>query len=137
MPSQGIVKSTADDFNEKMRFEIDNIRDFIILHYHVTHRSDSQFWRYCKSMDIPKSLQKRLTLFSESAQAYKTDKELFGETSWIQVMMGQGVVPEQYHRVADEMSETELERFLAGLKQQVDKQVSALPYHQDFLKKYL
>ena len=52
-------------------------------------------------------------------------------------MMGQGVLPEQYHRVADEMSETELERFLAGLKQQVDNQVSALPYHQDFLEKYL
>ena len=65
------------------------------------------------------------------------DGDIFRVDSWTQVMMGQGVVPEQYHRVADEMSETELERFLAGLKQQVDKQVSALPYHQDFLKKYL
>ena len=52
-------------------------------------------------------------------------------------MMGQGLVPQQYHRVADEMSEAELERFLAGLKQQVDNQVLALPSHEQFLKQYL
>ncbi len=51
--------------------------------------------------------------------------------------MGQGMLPEQYHRVADEMSEESLRQFMAGLQQQVTQHVSALPSHKQFLAHYL
>ncbi len=100
LPSTEMEPAVVDDFNRKMRLEIENVRDFIVLHYHVTQRDDSEFWRYCKSMEIPKSLQDRIDLFVQSAQVYKTDQELFGEASWLQVMIGQGLMPKEYHPIS-------------------------------------
>ena len=45
--------------------------------------------------------------------------------------------PQQYHRVADEMSEQSLKQFLAGLKRQVDNHIAKLSAHEVFLTQYL
>ena len=54
-----------------MTFEIENIRDFIVLHYHVTERDDSRFWRHCRNAQIPDSLQHRIDLFKETGRVFK------------------------------------------------------------------
>lgn len=136
LPSKNMEQANIDDFNSKMRFEIDNIRDFIVLHYHVTQRSDSVFWRYCKNMEIPESLQQRINLFIENGNAYKTERELFGETSWIQVMIGQGLMPKHYHQIVDMMSDTELKGFLANIKSTIARRVNSFPEHNEFIKNY-
>jgi tryptophan halogenase len=136
LPSKAMEQATQDDFNKKMRFEIDNIRDFIVLHYHVTERTDTPFWRYCKNMDIPETLQKRIDLFLDSGNAYKTDQELFGETSWIQVMMGQGLNPKRYHTIVDMMSDIELHQFLDNIKMTIERRVNSLPEHNEFIQNY-
>ncbi|WP_440874139.1 tryptophan halogenase family protein [Thalassotalea sp. PLHSN55] len=136
LPSKAMEQSLADDFNAKMRFEIDNIRDFIVMHYKVTERTDSAFWRYCKTMPIPQGLKSRIDLFEESAQAFKTDGELFGETSWIQVMIGQGLMPQSYHPIVDNMSDQELKNFLDTIKNSIAKRVDSLPHHLDFIRQY-
>jgi len=136
LPSKNMEQANVDDFNTKMRFEIDNIRDFIVLHYHVTERNDSPFWRYCKNMDIPKTLQKRIDFFVENGNAYKTERELFGETSWIQVMIGQGLIPQQYHQIVDMMSDSELKGFLDNIKTTIERRVNALPDHNVFIQNY-
>jgi tryptophan halogenase len=136
LPSKNMEQANVDDFNTKMRFEIDNIRDFIVLHYHVTQRSDSTFWRYCKNMSIPETLQKRIDFFVENGNAYKTERELFGETSWIQVMIGQGLMPEHYHQIVDMMSDSELKGFLDNIKKTIDRRVNGLPDHNEFIQNY-
>lgn len=136
LPSKNMEQANIDDFNSKMRFEIDNIRDFIVLHYHVTQRTDSAFWRYCKNMEIPETLQKRIDLFLDNGNTYKTDRELFGETSWIQVMMGQGLMPQRYHTIVDMMSDDELKRFLDNIKMTIERRVNGLPNHNEFIKNY-
>lgn len=136
LPSTEMEPAVVDDFNRKMRLEIENIRDFIVLHYHVTQRDDSEFWRYCKSMEIPKSLQDRIDLFVQSAQVYKTDQELFGEASWLQVMIGQGLMPKEYHPIVDNMSDEELAGFLNTIKSTIQRRVNSLPNHVDFIQNY-
>ncbi|NQZ83735.1 MAG: tryptophan 7-halogenase [Colwellia sp.] len=135
-PSQGIKQSVVNEFNKQSREEIDNIKDFIILHYHLTDRKDTPFWRYCRNMDIPDTLQHRMTLFRESGQVFKKAEELFGETSWIQVMMGQGLMPEQYHPIVDLMPDDELANFLNQIKSSVRRKVDNWPDHLDFIKHY-
>ena len=83
-----------------------------------------------------RSLQHRIELFGQSGRVFKVPTELFGENSWIQVMMGQGLVPEQYHPIVNMMTDEELERFLTGLHAAVDKLVSQLPEHQRFIDHY-
>jgi tryptophan halogenase len=126
----------VDEFNKQMSFEIENVRDFIILHYHVTERSDSAFWRQCRSMQVPESLTHRIELFRQTGRVFKVPTELFGENSWIQVMLGQGLLPEQYHPIVNMMDDAELERFLTGIHDAASRLVDQLPEHQRFIDHY-
>ncbi|MYF51304.1 MAG: tryptophan 7-halogenase [Gammaproteobacteria bacterium] len=135
-PYDGIRQPDVDEFNNQMRFEIDNVRDFIVLHYHVTERTDTPFWRHCRDMDIPDSLRHRIELFKQAGRVFKVPTELFGENSWIQVMLGQGLTPEQYHPIVNMMSEDELRQFLTGIHGATDSFVSQLPEHQRFIDHY-
>ena len=135
-PYDGIREPDVTEFNNQMKFEIDNVRDFIILHYHVTERTDTPFWRQCRSMEVPDSLKHRIELFKQAGRVFKVPTELFGENSWIQVMLGQGLVPEQYHPIVNMMSEEELTRFLTGIHGSVAKLVGQLPEHQRFIDHY-
>ena len=135
-PYDGIRQPDVDEFNSQMRFEIENVRDFIILHYHVTERTDTPFWRQCRTMAIPDSLKHRIELFRQAGRVFKVPTELFGENSWIQVMLGQGITPEQYHPIVNMMSDDELTRFLTGIHGAVRKLVGELPEHQRFIDYY-
>ena len=135
-PSNGFTDSDRDEFNKQMSDEYEYIRDFIIMHYHVTERDDSAFWRYCRTMDIPATLQHKLDLFLEAGRVFHGEGDVFAENSWTQVMLGQGLTPEQYHPIVNMMSNKELESFLANLKAMVDHSVGQLPSHDVFLSKY-
>ncbi|MBT8115315.1 MAG: tryptophan 7-halogenase, partial [Arenicella sp.] len=135
-PYDGIREPDVNEFNKQMQFEIDNIRDFIVLHYHVTNRNDTPFWRFCRSMQIPDSLKHRIELFKQTGRVFQVPTELFGENSWTQVMLGQGLLPEQYHPIVNMMSDDELSQFLAGIDQNVTTLVGSLPSHLDFINHY-
>ena len=135
-PHDGIRSPDVQEFNQQMQFEMDNIRDFIILHYHVTNRRDTAFWRHCSSMDIPDSLQHRLDLFLDTGRVFETDLDIFRENSWVQVMMGQGIEPQSYHPIVDMMDEQELRQFMQFQGQKVDHILSQLPTHREFIDRY-
>mgnify|MGYP000650458277 CR=1 FL=1 len=67
---------------------------------------------------------------------FETEADIFRENRWTQVMLGQGIVPEQYHPVVDVMGKDELNRFLANIKNRVDTTVSQLPIHDAYIEQY-
>ncbi len=129
-------QTNIDEFNNQNKLEVERIRDFIILHYKVTEREDSPFWRYCKNMSVPAPLQQRINLFAKAGTAFKIEGELFGEESWIQVMLGQGIMPESYHGLVNEMSDQELADFLNNIRSVQKRFVGQLPSHQEFIDYY-
>ncbi len=135
-PTNGIRQSDVDEYNFQTSTEIRHIRDFIILHYHVTNRRDSAFWRDAASMDIPASLRHRITLFQETGRVFRIPNELFAENSWIQVMLGQGIMPQQHHQSADLMGDAELAGFLNGIRDGINRTVARLPQHQTYMQTY-
>lgn len=135
-PFEGISTSAVNEYNQQLAAELEHIRDFIILHYKATEREDTPFWQYCKNMEIPDSLQQRLDLFKETGRIFTSEGELFRVDSWAQVMLGQGVFPQQYHQIAAIMKQHELEKFLSDIRNTIDKAVSGLPTHQEFLAQY-
>ncbi|GHA79160.1 tryptophan halogenase family protein [Cognatilysobacter bugurensis] len=135
-PAAGIRQVDIDEYNNQTRAEIEHIRDFIILHYHVTNRQDTAFWRGCREMAVPASLRHRIELFRESGRVFRVPNELFAENSWIQVMLGQGLVPRQHHPVADLMGDDELSAFLGGIRSAVQATVQRLPAHQAYVDQY-
>jgi tryptophan halogenase len=135
-PKEGIEQPDVVEFNKQMTDEYVFIRDFVIMHYHITEREDTAFWRHCKSMAIPDSLQHRLDLFKQTGRVFQQAGDVFAENNWTQVMLGQGLIPDQYHPIVDMMSDSELENFLSNLKQRTDSVVSQLPKHEEFIASY-
>lgn len=134
-PTDGIEQIEVDEYNLSAKIDYEQIRDFIVLHYHQTKRDDSTFWRYCRNMSIPYSLASRLALFAKNGQFIQRQEELFVD-SWIQVMIGQGIIPEHYHRIADEMREAELVKFLNSIEQNIQNQVSSLSTHKHYIDRF-
>lgn len=135
-PRTGIDPVRVAEYNRQTVEEIEKIRDFIILHYHATERRDSPFWRYCNDMAIPDSLASRLTLFKKTGLFPIHNKELFQIDSWLQVMLGQGIVPLDHHPIVELMDDDELGRFLNGYQQMVRHAVAAMPSHSQALTAY-
>jgi len=135
-PTQGINQSDMDEFNAQMREEFLFVRDFIVLHYHVTERDDTPFWRQCRDMKIPETLQHRIDLFKDSGRIFQKDNDIFTENSWSQVMLGQGLMPEEFHPIVNMMTDKELENFLNSIQASVNHLVDQLPSHQQFINSY-
>lgn len=133
-PHRRIEPSDIEEYNRQSQIEFERIRDFIILHYHLNDKSDSPFWTECREAPKPESLLRRIELFAGSGRVFREQDELFSETAWEQVMLGQGVTPADYHPLAHNLSDEELKEFLASWKRIVDKTVAQLPRHDDFLK---
>ncbi len=86
-------------------------------------------------MPIPETLAHRIRLVTETGKLFvESPYKLFAEPSWLHVMIGQGIVPERYHAVANEMSEQELKKFLEEMRASVSKAVQKLPLHHDYVQ---
>jgi tryptophan halogenase len=123
-----------DRFNEEMAFQYETIRDFIIAHYKVTEREDTEFWRYCRHMTIPDSLAGKLALFAERGEVKPRNADLFSEVSWFAILYGQGLVPQGHHPIADAMSEDDLQLTLARIRSVIKQRVDGLPSHGAFIQ---
>lgn len=135
-PSGEISPHIVNEYNRQTSEEIESVRDFIILHYKVTEREDSDFWRYCRSMDIPDSLAHRIDLFKSSGLLQFAPGELFHGDSWLQVMLGQGLFPDQNHALANILGEQKVQQLLAGLHRSISSDVSKMPSHKQFIRSY-
>src|SRR5512143_1872581 len=102
-PAQGISDVLVDRYNAQLAFEFDRIRDFLVLHYKATERDDTAFWRQCRDMSIPPELQAHIDLFRDSGRFFRNGEEMFGDVSWIEVMIGQGILPQGYHPLVDQV----------------------------------
>jgi tryptophan 7-halogenase len=122
------------EFNRAISLEYQLIRDFLILHYHLTQRDDTAFWRYCRTMDIPESLQRKMALFKQTAHIEEYQQGLFMPPSWLAVYLGQGCVPEHYDPRLEAMSIKEGAAGLAAMKNAIDQSVATMPEAADFLR---
>lgn len=136
LPSGPVSDRDIAEFNDQQFADMEQIRDFLILHYKVTDRRDSPFWRQCAAMPVPPSLEQKIELFRETGRVFRKNEELFVENSWVQVMMGQGITPQRYHPIAAKLLPEELESFLAMLRDGVTRTVAKLPAHDAYIAQY-
>ncbi len=136
MPLRAVSPADVAEFNDQQDQDMLQIRDFLILHYKATTRDDSPFWRQVRDMPIPDTLQHKIELFRETARVFRRNEELFAENSWVQVMMGQGIVPRAHHPIAEKLTDDELARLLKLLRDNVERTVAGLPDHAAYVAQY-
>ncbi len=132
-PDRRLSQVDIDEFNRLSDFDVDRIRDFVILHYKQTVRDDTPFWSYCREMPVPETLEAKLRAFRSSGRVVRESTELFSHTSWLEVMHGQGVRASGYHPLVDVLSDQDLAEFLASTRAVIQKCVEAMPDHAEFI----
>lgn len=132
-PERMVEDVDRDGFNASVDAEYDRIRDFLILHYHATTRTDSPFWDHVRTMAIPDTLASKMALWRETAQVSKYAHGLFLEPSWVAVYLGQGIVPTGWDQRADLPEPAALDRALATLASTIADRVAAMPDHATYL----
>ena len=84
-------------------------------------------------MSIPDTLRSKIDLFASNGRIFRVNDELFGETSWLQVMFGQGIKPTGYHALTDNVAPEKIEKMVAQVKQVMHAVVSRMPTHESFI----
>jgi tryptophan halogenase len=136
MPAGPVSPRDIAEFNDQQHQDMLQIRDFLILHYKVTERRDSPFWRQCAAMEIPDTLAQKIELFRETGRVFRRNEELFAENSWVQVMMGQGIMPQSRHPIAAKLRDEELATLLQSLRDSARRTVAGLPEHGAYVARY-
>ena len=126
----------AERFNTESRFEWEEVRDFIILHYKQTNRDDSAFWNYYRGMDVPRNVSHRIEIFRQNGYVWPDKVNLFRIDSWLQVLLGQGVFPERHHGATRIPGTTSLQETLAQMRARVANDLAQMPSHQAFIDRY-
>ncbi len=136
LPDRHMSQALQDEYNRQAQFEIERIRDFLILHYNATERRDTEFWKYCGTMSIPDTLAAKVELFRESGRFFREGEEMFALTSWVQVMVGQRIVPAAWHPLVDSLPEKDLMALGDSVRGVIASCVAAMPTHEQFIDRY-
>ena len=131
-PDTRFDQRTIDEFNTQSEFEFSRIRDFIIAHYYLNSR-DEPLWRACREIALPEALRRKLDNFAASGRVFKDGEELFAEESWIQVLIGQGLIPETYDPFVDLQPEVRIVNYLNDVARVITKCTGIMPSHSDYV----
>jgi len=123
-----------DEYNRMMQQQFEDVRDFIIMHYHATERDDSTFWNHVRTMPIPETLQARLALWDGKGRCFREGYELFTLPSWAAVLLGQGRYPQGYDPMADALDERKVAAWMEQVRSGIGQTVDQLPTHAEFIE---
>ncbi len=134
-PDSGWGDAERDSYNEFTAAQYAQVRDFVILHYKANGR-DEPLWRQVRAMDVPESLKRRIDLFRNRGRIFRQDDELFAETSWIAVMLGQGITPQGWDPLADALDPDHLAGMLDRVRSTFRRAAEAMPDHAAYLARH-
>lgn len=116
-----------NEFNRQIKNEYEKVRDFIVLHYHLNQRTDSELWTHCANMNLPSELQRKKALFYSSAHVEKYQHGLFMEPSWLAVYLGQAAPPNIYDQRLDSFNLDDMASHIEGLARELQQVTEAMP----------
>ncbi len=135
-PDTGFNQPEIDEYNRRTRREYDLIRDFLVLHYKATKRDDSPFWNHCRTMAVPDSLTAKVAYFRQHGRVIIEEDDLFKEASWVQVLIGQGIMPESFSPLTLTVHEDGLEDYMKNIRHIYDVLLPKIPPHADYIARY-
>ena len=133
-PDKDFDPLLEQQFNERMDKDYLEVRDFIILHYCTSRRDDTDFWRRCKNMAMPESLEQKINIFRQRGQLNFSDEDLFVGPSWYSILEGMNIRPKKYHPLVDALDSQKLAQSLSQGAKAIRETVIRLPTHGEFIR---
>ena len=136
LPTRACDPADTRRYNRLMAAEFDQVRDFVILHFHASERRDSAYWREQAERPIPETLAERLAIYARTGRVYREADELFTKTSWLAVMDGQGLSTTGHDPLADAMPLDEATARLQRIATVTKAAAMHMPTHADFITRH-
>jgi tryptophan halogenase len=135
-PTKECDAYTVAEYNRISIEEYETIRDFLILHYNATKRDDTGFWRYCGNMTIPETLDYKLRHYKRNGRLVTPRTDLFANASWLAVLIGQEIYPEQENPLLNFRTQVNYQDNLALMRKVINDTVPSFDTHQNFIDKH-
>jgi tryptophan halogenase len=135
-PQAEIDPALIAEYNRMMDVEYSRIRDFLILHYAATTRTDSELWRYCQAMELPESLEQKIAIFRHRGHMEPYRNGLFAPASWLAVFVGQGILPDRYHPMTDAVAWDRMIAEMDDIRATIRRRAEQMPDHAAFVADY-
>jgi tryptophan halogenase len=135
LPDAATDQATIDEFNRQCDFEWERIRDFIILHYWANQR-EGEFWESLRTMELPKTLQDKIDVWRSNGRIFRENDELFAQESWIQVFIGQEIMPRSYDPLVAIKSDPQIEQYLGNIAATIQRCLDVMPGHDEYVRRY-
>jgi tryptophan halogenase len=132
-PDRNFNTADIDRYNKIVASEYERVRDFLVLHYSTTERDDSEIWRYCRSIEKPDTLRERIELFQSFGRLIREDNELFPMQSWLYVLVGQNIMPQNDDPLVNILDPRQVMDNLSNIRSVVRQCAAAMPKHEDFI----
>src|ERR1700733_3037582 len=131
-PDLSFEQSNVDSYNAELIDEMESIRDFIVLHYCATQRSDTPLWSYCQSMNLPTSLLKRIELYKGTGRIRPKPRELFTDLSWFYIFEGLGFQPAAFDPLVAGPNFAQVLELKRAMGNQVAQDLRNAPSHDSY-----
>ena len=132
-PDRSFRQEDIDLYNRITALEYEQARDLIVFHYFANGRTDSEFWRACRAMDPPDTLEARIELFKGFGRIFRREDELFSEISWTAVFEGQNLHPANPDPLTFGMPLEQIQELLRRTRETIRRGMESMPSHPDFL----
>jgi tryptophan halogenase len=136
-PDRSFDPVLALEYNRLTRNEYERLRDFLILHYCVTERDDSPFWRHCRTMSIPQPLRHKIEVWTATARVPLYSDESYQEPSWASIFLGQHLYPKRYDPFVDNIEEARLRQGMLQRRTTIRRLAQSMPAHRDFIARQI
>jgi tryptophan halogenase len=112
------------------------IRDFIVLHYAIAKRNDTDFWKAVKhEASIPDTLKPKLDFFAHSLPILdEFTNQVFRERSYTCLLSGMNHLPKKGYPLLDLIGTREGDQKLEEIKRNTSRLVELLPSNYEYLK---
>ncbi|GHF01494.1 tryptophan halogenase family protein [Thalassotalea profundi] len=136
LPDKDFDTYNEQVFNQKIDIDYIEIRDFIVLHYCTSTRSDSKFWQWCQTMEIPETLKEKIHLFKERGVVEDIPGQFFSSDSWYSILEGMKIRPKKYHPLLDAFHSENLANTLNENVSTIRDTVLKMPKHYDYIQSH-
>jgi len=131
-PDRSFRQADIDLYNRLCALEFEQVRDFVLLHYHANGRPEL-FWKMCRDQPIPDTLRERIELYQGYGRIFRREDELFSAFSWTWAFEGQNVRVAAPDPLTLGIPIEQMEALLGQTRSVIAAGVERMPAHADFV----
>lgn len=126
-PDKNFPPELIKKYNQLFDLEMEAIKDFITLHYVASSREDTDFWRFCRHLEVSPRLKEKIDLYMSTGYVYQDSFDLFKVTNWVAVLEGQGKHARAFSPLINSIPSEDIRRLVNRLAQKVTESVNSMP----------